>query len=213
MELDVVGARTSVSQLIGEEQPDLVLLNDDDLTYAKVRLDEDSLRTLVDGGINAFTESLPRALCWTAAWDMTRDGEMSTRDYVKLVVSGVATVSDITVLQTVLRQARLAVQQYADPAWRAEGLSLLATRAARAARLGRARLRPAAVVPPGVLGRGHLRGGPGRAAGRPRRHLGARRGGRGRRPALDARAGARLRRSPGRGRHPGRAGAGPYGEG
>ncbi|MBB6547543.1 aminopeptidase N [Nonomuraea rubra] len=127
VELDVVGARTSVSQLIGEEQPDLVLLNDDDLTYAKVRLDEDSLRTLVDGGINAFTESLPRALCWTAAWDMTRDGEMSTRDYVKLVVSGVATVSDITVLQTVLRQARLAVQQYADPAWRAEGLSLLAT--------------------------------------------------------------------------------------
>ncbi|GAA2206400.1 aminopeptidase N [Nonomuraea monospora] len=127
VELDVVGARTSVSQLIGEEQPDLVLLNDDDLTYAKIRLDADSLRTLVDGGITAFTESLPRALCWTAAWDMTRDGEMSTRDYVKLVISGVATVSDITVLQTVLRQARLAAQQYADPAWRAEGLTLLAT--------------------------------------------------------------------------------------
>lgn len=127
VELDVVGARTAVAELVGVEQPDLVLINDDDLTYAKVRLDERSLRTLVEGGITAFTESLPRALCWSAAWDMTRDGEMSTRDYVKLVVSGVATLKDITVLQTVLRQARMAVQQYADPAWRPEGLRLLAT--------------------------------------------------------------------------------------
>jgi aminopeptidase N len=125
VELDVVGARTAVAELIGEEQPDLVLVNDDDLTYAKIRLDERSLRTLVEGGIAAFTESLPRALCWSAAWDMTRDGEMSTRDYVKLVVSGIATVKDLTVLQTVLRQARQAVQQYADPAWRAEGMALL----------------------------------------------------------------------------------------
>lgn len=128
VELDVLGARTNVAQLIGEERPDLVLLNDDDLTYAKIRLDDDSLRTLVDGGIAVFTESLPRALCWSAAWDMTRDGEMSTRDYVKLVVSGVGTVADLTVLQTVLRQARQALQQYADPAWRPEGLALLAAK-------------------------------------------------------------------------------------
>ncbi|MET7462098.1 aminopeptidase N [Nonomuraea sp. NPDC005501] len=127
VELDVVGARTAVPELTGEEQPDLVLVNDDDLTYAKIRLDERSLRTLVDGGIARFTESLPRALCWSAAWDMTRDGELSTRDYVRLVVSGVGTVKDITVLQAVLRQARMAVQQYADPAWRQEGLALLAT--------------------------------------------------------------------------------------
>ncbi|RSN09522.1 aminopeptidase N [Nonomuraea sp. WAC 01424] len=126
VELDVVGARTSVAEFLGVEQPDLVLLNDDDLTYAKIRLDERSLNTLVAGGIAAFTESLPRALCWSAAWDMTRDGEMSTRDYVKLVISGAGTVSDITVLQAVLRQARQAVQQYAAPAWRAEGLAVLA---------------------------------------------------------------------------------------
>ncbi|GAA3641998.1 aminopeptidase N [Nonomuraea antimicrobica] len=126
VELDVVGARTNVAQLVGDEQPDLVLLNDDDLTYAKVRLDERSLRTLVEGGIAAFTESLPRALCWSSAWDMTRDGEMPARDYVKLVVSGAATVTDITVLQAILRQARQTAQQYAAPSWRADGLALLA---------------------------------------------------------------------------------------
>ncbi|MEU8245780.1 aminopeptidase N [Nonomuraea sp. NPDC048916] len=126
VELDVVGARTVVPELAGEVQPDLVLINDDDLTYAKIRLDEQSLGTLVAGGIAGFTESLPRALCWSAAWDMTRDGEMSTRDYVKLVISGIGTVKDITVLQAVLRQARMAVQQYADPAWRPEGMAVLA---------------------------------------------------------------------------------------
>ncbi|WP_327090501.1 aminopeptidase N [Nonomuraea sp. NBC_01738] len=126
VELDIVGARTSVPELIGELQPDLVLVNDDDLTYAKIRLDERSLRTLVDNGINLFADSLPRALCWSAAWDMTRDGEMSTRDYIQLVVSGVGTVKDLTVLQAVLRQARQAVQQFADPAWRPEGLARLA---------------------------------------------------------------------------------------
>ncbi|GAA3441244.1 aminopeptidase N [Planomonospora venezuelensis] len=132
VELDVVGARTAVAELVGEVQPDLVLINDDDLTYAKIRLDERSLRTLVEGGIAKFADSpgapasLPRALCWSAAWDMTRDAEMATRDYVALVTSGIASVTDITVAQTVLRQARLAVQQYADPAWRAEGLALLA---------------------------------------------------------------------------------------
>lgn len=127
VELDVVGARTQVAELIGAEQPDLVLLNDDDLTYAKIRLDERSLATLVEGGIAAFDESLPRALCWSAAWDMTRDAEMATRDYVKLVVSGLASVKDITVVQAVLRQATLAVLQYADPAWRPEGLATLAS--------------------------------------------------------------------------------------
>ncbi|GAA3118106.1 aminopeptidase N [Planomonospora alba] len=129
VELDVVGARTAVPELVGEAQPDLVLINDDDLTYAKIRLDERSLRTLVEGGIAKFdgvSGSLPRALCWSAAWDMTRDAEMATRDYVALVASGIASVKDITVAQTVLRQARLAVQQYADPAWRAEGLATLA---------------------------------------------------------------------------------------
>ncbi|GGL06339.1 aminopeptidase N [Sphaerisporangium melleum] len=125
VELDVVGARTAVPELLGEVQPDLVLINDDDLTYAKIRLDERSMRTLVDGGIAAFADSLPRALCWSAAWDMTRDAEMATRDYVRLVTSNVHSIADITVLQTVLRQARLAVQQYADPAWQAAGMAEL----------------------------------------------------------------------------------------
>jgi aminopeptidase N len=125
VELDVVGARTEVPELAGERRPDLVLVNDDDLTYAKIRLDEHSLRTLIDG-IGEITDGLPRALCWSAAWDMCRDAELPARDYVRLVLSGIRGVTDISVAQTLLRQARLATTQYADPAWRESGFDLLA---------------------------------------------------------------------------------------
>jgi aminopeptidase N len=125
VEADVAGELTEVPELAGEHRPDLVLVNDDDLTYAKIRLDARSLRTLIDG-IGDFADSLPAALCWAAAWDMCRDGEMAARDYLRLVLSGIASVPDISVAQTLLRQAIAAVRRYADPAWRETGLNLLA---------------------------------------------------------------------------------------
>ena len=125
-ETDIAGARTAVPGLVGTAQPDLVLVNDDDLSYAKIRLDDHSLETLVSS-IGAFEESLPAAVCWAAAWDMTRDGEMAARDYVRLVLGGVDSVADISVVQTLLRQASTAVRRYADPSWLSEGLALMAS--------------------------------------------------------------------------------------
>jgi aminopeptidase N len=126
IETDVTGARTVVPELAGLARPDLVLVNDEDLTYAKIRLDEHSLRTLVDS-IGDITDSLPAALCWSSAWDMCRDGEMAARDYVRLVLSGISSVADISVVQTLLRQASLAVRRLADPGWRETGLALIAS--------------------------------------------------------------------------------------
>ena len=127
VETDVAGPRTVIPELTGQRRPDLVLVNDDDLTYAKIRLDEYSLRTLVDASIGSFSESLPGALCWAAAWDMCRDGEMAARDYVKLVLSGISSVADISVVQTLLRQAGQAARRFADPGWRETGLAMLAS--------------------------------------------------------------------------------------
>jgi aminopeptidase N len=126
IETDVAGPRTVVPELAGQLRPDLVLVNDDDLTYAKIRLDDHSLRTLV-ASIGEFADSLPAALCWSAAWDMCRDGEMATRDYVRLVLSGISSVADISVVQTLLRQASQAVRRFADPGWRETGLALIAS--------------------------------------------------------------------------------------
>ena len=114
VEVDVRGERTDVPELEGEQQPDLLLLNDDDLTFTKVRLDERSRQTVVRG-IGRISSSLARALCWTAATDMLRDAELPARDYVELVLAGVERESDVSVVQTVLAAARMAIHQYADP--------------------------------------------------------------------------------------------------
>ncbi|MFD3870748.1 aminopeptidase N [Streptomyces sp. NPDC058623] len=123
IELDIDGALTVVPELVGRARPAVVLLNDDDLSYAKVRLDEVSLAN-VTAYLGDFTESLPRALCWASAWDMTRDGELAARDYVALVLSGIGKESDIGVVQSLHRQVKLAVELYADPAWREQGLAI-----------------------------------------------------------------------------------------
>jgi aminopeptidase N len=126
VETDVSGERTVVAELTGETRPDLVLINDDDLTYAKVRLDPHSMDTLL-ASISEFTDTLPAALCWAAAWDMCRDAELAARDYVRLVMTGIGSVTDIGVAQTLLRQADVALRRYADPAWRQTGLGYAAT--------------------------------------------------------------------------------------
>ena len=114
IELDVTGERTAVPQLVGVTQPDLLLINDEDLTFAKIRLDDRSWRTAVDH-IGQVDNSLARTLLWGAAWDMTRDGEVSTGDYLALVVSGLPTESQISVVQQVLRQLKMAIDLFASP--------------------------------------------------------------------------------------------------
>jgi aminopeptidase N len=117
IELDVDGELTPVPQLAGRRRPAVILLNDDDLSYAKVRLDEESLRFVTEH-LGDFASSLPRALCWASAWDMTRDAELAARDYLSLVLSGIGKESDIGVVQSLQRQVKLALDQYADPAAR-----------------------------------------------------------------------------------------------
>ncbi|WP_405799379.1 aminopeptidase N [Streptomyces sp. NBC_01506] len=122
IELDVEGELTQVPFPANTPRPAVILLNDDDLSYAKVRLDEESLR-VVTAHLGDFTESLPRALSWASAWDMTRDGELATRDYLALVLSGIAKETDIGVVQSLHRQVKLALDLYAAPAWRETGLT------------------------------------------------------------------------------------------
>ena len=120
LETDIAGERTVLPELTGEPRPDLVLVNDDDLTYAKMRLDSHSLATLITS-IGEFTESLPAALCWASAWDMCRDAEMAARHYVQLVMAGADHAEEISVVQTLLRQATAALRRFTDPAWRPGG--------------------------------------------------------------------------------------------
>ncbi|MDH3025476.1 aminopeptidase N [Gordonia alkanivorans] len=116
VELDVEGERTDVPGLVGVHRGDLVLLNDGDLTYASIRLDPESLATAT-ARIGDITDSMPRTLVWSAAWEMTRQAEMRARDFVELVQRGIASETEIGVVQRVLMQATTAIESYADPTW------------------------------------------------------------------------------------------------
>ena len=125
LEVDVAGAETPVPQLKNVMQPDLLLLNDGDLTFAKIRLDDRSWKTVV-AHLADLDDSLARALVWSAAWDMTRDAEVSTGEFLELVLSAIGGEPDVGVVQTVLRQLRAAVDQYAVPEHRSGYLRRIA---------------------------------------------------------------------------------------
>ncbi|MDQ0990930.1 aminopeptidase N [Streptomyces sp. V3I7] len=130
VEADVDGPRTIVAELAGAEAPELVLVNDDDLTYCKIRFDETSLATLRDH-LGELTDPLARALCWSALWNMTRDALLPARDFVGLVLRFAGGESDIGVLQMLHAWANSALVHYAAPAWRETGERLLAEGALR----------------------------------------------------------------------------------
>src|SRR6201991_1790148 len=119
VEVDVAGERTEVPELVGVPRGKLVLVNDDDLTYCALRLDPDSLATLVDR-IGDIADPLPRTLCWSAAWEMTREAELKARDFITLVAGGFTTETEIGVVQRLLLQAQTAVTSYADEDWAGE---------------------------------------------------------------------------------------------
>ncbi|MDN5791334.1 MAG: ERAP1-like C-terminal domain-containing protein, partial [Micrococcales bacterium] len=125
-EVDIVDARTDISELAGQEQPDLLLLNDDDLAYAKIRLDARSLEAALTHP-RGFRDSLPRSLVLGATWDMTRDAEMSASDFVRFVLDSLPGESDSTLLRVLLGQAQTAARLYTAAQHRHAIGSLLCT--------------------------------------------------------------------------------------
>ncbi|MCH6469991.1 aminopeptidase N [Sinomonas terrae] len=113
-ELDVEGQVTEVPALVGIARPELVLLNDDDLAYAKVRLDPVSLATATEH-LRDIAQSLPRTLVWGSAWDGARDAETPARAYVELVLSNIGAETDSSVVQTLLRQLATTLDFYVAP--------------------------------------------------------------------------------------------------
>ncbi|MGJ4125535.1 aminopeptidase N [Corynebacterium macclintockiae] len=145
VELDVSGERTEVPELVGVPAGDLVLVNDDDLAYGNMALDEGSLATAIGGAgsdgadvgaddntagtgvpnIARITDPMARALVWSATWQMTRNAQMRARDFIGLVAGGAAEETELAVLEQILAQARSAAANYADPEWADEGWAQL----------------------------------------------------------------------------------------
>jgi aminopeptidase N len=124
IELDVEGAKTQVPELAGNKRSALILLNDDDLTYAKIRMDESSWSFALDK-LSSIEDPLARALVWGSAWDATRDGETSPRDFIKLALRHIEFETESTTMLTILRQLLTVANLYvAEPNRPTEQLAL-----------------------------------------------------------------------------------------
>ena len=114
VELDVAGSKTDVPALAGEKVADLLLINDRDLTYSKIRFDERSIATL-KSHLGKIEDALTRALCWSATWDMLRDAEISATDFIDIALSGLAGEDDIATVTIIGNQLASAVEIYSAP--------------------------------------------------------------------------------------------------
>ena len=114
----VDGAITDLGNvLVDRPRPTVLLINEGDHTFAKLRLDHHSMRNAITH-YGAFTDSLARTLVWMSAWDMTRDGELPTRDWITLVKQAIDTEPEVSVIGVLLRYTKLAVDSYGNPARR-----------------------------------------------------------------------------------------------
>ncbi|MGM1016099.1 MAG: aminopeptidase N [Actinomycetota bacterium] len=118
IEVDIVDARTAVIA----EAADLVLLNDDDLTYAKARLDDRSLVT-VERSLSSLDDALARGLVWSSLWNAARDGELAARRYLRVVHAHAPREQNIGLLTGVLGNAAVAVRRYVSDGERADAQS------------------------------------------------------------------------------------------
>ncbi len=113
--IDLAGSSTKIESLTASKVPSVLLLNDDDFTFAKIRLDQNSWRNVIEH-FGKLEDTLARGLIWDAAWDVTRDAEGSASDYVSLALNGMASEPDSSTIAIAVRNLKTAVDLYAKPA-------------------------------------------------------------------------------------------------
>ena len=118
VELDIAGALTEVTAFAGQKSADLVLINDKDQSYAKLRFDERSIATM-KSHLGSLDDSLARGLIWASLWDSCRDGELSATDYIAIALAALKTESDISIVSATLGQIDTALWAYSHPSHRA----------------------------------------------------------------------------------------------
>jgi aminopeptidase N len=117
IETDLVEERTEIPEAVGGPAA-LVLVNDDDLSYAKVRLDPGSLAA-VRAHLGTIPAPLSRALIWSALWNATRDAVLPAAEYLDIAFGQVGREPDAALLEAVLGDVGSAIEHYLPAAARA----------------------------------------------------------------------------------------------
>ncbi|WP_422773694.1 aminopeptidase N [Plantactinospora sp. WMMC1484] len=121
----VDGGRTVLAALAGQPAARLLLPNDGDLTFAKVRLDPASVAA-VPAALPVLANPLTRALLWAETLDAVTDGERPVADLVSLVVAALPAEREVVVVQDVLPRIRSLLDRYLEPELRPAALAQVA---------------------------------------------------------------------------------------
>ena len=119
IELDIDGELTVVEEALGKKRPDLLLLNDEDLAYAKIRLDESSIETAIKH-LGDIDSSVARGVVWGSLWDTVRDAQMPARKYVDLVLNNIGQETNSTALRTQINNLSATLHSFVAPEAREE---------------------------------------------------------------------------------------------
>ena len=114
IEVDIAGELTEVKELAGKKSADLLLINDKDQTYAKLRFDDRSVETMKKY-LGQLDDSLARGLIWASLWDSTRDGELAASDYISIALNALKGESDISMITATFMQIDTAIWAYLAP--------------------------------------------------------------------------------------------------
>jgi aminopeptidase N len=126
LDLDVPRTESQGPLPIGK-RPALLLLNDGDLTYAKVRFDNESF-TAVTKSLSGLPSPLTRAVVWNALRDAVRDGELPPAAYLEAARAHLPHETDLALVQGVLAFASTYVaDRYVTPEQRPAALATLSS--------------------------------------------------------------------------------------
>ena len=114
IEVDIAGELTEIKELAGKKVADLLLINDHDQTYAKLRFDDRSVTTMKKY-LGQLDDSLARGLIWASLWDSTRDGELSASDYIEIALNALKGETDISMITATFTQIDTAIWAYLAP--------------------------------------------------------------------------------------------------
>ena len=114
-DVDVDGERTAVPEAVGIPAPDLVLVNDEDLTYAKMHLDERSVATAV-AHAGSLDDPMAQHLVLDTLWHMCRDGALTAESYVDAVLTAAPGLANSQVASSHLANLVTAARRFAPPA-------------------------------------------------------------------------------------------------
>ncbi|MEU4745938.1 M1 family metallopeptidase, partial [Actinosynnema sp. NPDC023658] len=103
----VDGERTELPELVGRKAPKFLLLNENDLTYAKIRYDDASRQALPE--VLPALAPINRAMVWAQLLQGVVDGAVPATDHLDLVTRMLGYETELSIVIEVLEQARIDV--------------------------------------------------------------------------------------------------------